>query len=107
MHLHATFDRKLIHQHLRCPIHEIVLIDRQKRQIGFQHDTGCVGSLHIDVVMELHGLHDHADIMITVRALPQHVERQIDFSIRLKLDVIHNSLFPHFVFWPLYTLLLF
>ena len=74
IHLHTALEMKLVHQHLRRPVHEIVFVDRQKRQIGFQHDARPVGALQIDVVVKLHGLHDHADIMITVRALPQHVE---------------------------------
>ena len=69
-----------INQQLCSLIYNIIFIHREKGQICTYPDSRfCIDS-DTDLIIKIHRLHHHLNLMITIGPTPDHIQAQINFS---------------------------
>ena len=70
---------KFIHQHFGGFIDKIPFICGNIRDIGGKRNSRLCLFLNFKHIIHLYGLHDHADFMVAVSALPNYIKSKIYF----------------------------
>ena len=86
---YAARDTEFLHQHLRGLAGVVALIRREIAQVCLHPHAGGSGFGQADAVEQAHGLHDHSEIVVAVRALSNDVKTQVDFGHGFQMDRCH------------------
>ena len=57
--------------------------------VGLRHEIAALAQLYIDLVAEAGALHHHTQLVIAVRPLAQHVQREVELGAGLHRDAAH------------------
>jgi hypothetical protein len=78
---HALADMEFVHQKLCRPVRQVLFIGGQIEQVCLYPDAWFAGPVQVNTVMKPNGLHNHTHFMVSILALSQYIQGQIDFAV--------------------------